>query len=290
MNASISVPGAIRVRLRRLAAKYETAAFAETDPVRFLRSAIGPGVETMAFVAACLSYGSRAQFLPKIQEIVDLADGDVHGWIASGRFARSFRAGDDRSFYRLFSYGRMHCFLAALRKLLMRHGSLGAFLRTNGATTAPVALRAICGTFAGRAAPIVPRDCSSACKRLCLFLRWMVRDDSPVDSGLWRDWFDKSSLIVPLDVHVLRQAKKLGFVRSSTATMHTALEITARLAEVFPGDPCKGDFALYGLGADKDAATAAHDRHDARQTLPGKAGRAVFASPSAEMPHRGFAL
>ena len=79
----------------------------------------------------------------------------------------------------------------------------------------------------------------------------MVRDNSPVDYGLWSDWFDKASLIVPLDVHVLRQARNLGLVRSNAGTMRTALEITARLAAVFPGDPCKGDFALYGLGAGK---------------------------------------
>ncbi len=248
MNTSVPVPAATRARLRRLAAKYETEAFVADDPIRFLRSASGPGVETTAFVAACLSYGSRTQFLPKIQEVVDLAGGDVHGWIVSGRFARAFRAGDARSFYRLFSYGKMHCLFAALRPLLRRYGSIGEFLRASGATTAPTALCALCGAFAGKAAPIVPKDCTSACKRLCLFLRWMVRDGSPVDYGLWSDWFDKSSLIVPLDVHVLRQARNLGLVQSSTTTMHTALEITARLAEAFPGDPCKGDFALYGLG------------------------------------------
>ena len=152
----MSVPPRTRTRLRQLAAKYETAAFVEDDPIRFLRTASGPGVETTAFVAACLSYGNRRQFLPKIQEVVDLAGGDVHGWILSGRFARRFRAGDGRSFYRLFPYGRMHALFASLRALLRRHGSLGAFLRESGATTAPAALCALCGAFAGRAAPIVP--------------------------------------------------------------------------------------------------------------------------------------
>ncbi len=248
------LPSATRARLRRLAAKHETTAFAEDDPIRFLHTAEGPGIETTAFVAACLSYGSRAQFLRKIQEVVDMAGGDVHDWIVSGRFTRRFHAGDDRSFYRLFSYGLMHEMFAALRTLLRRHGSLGAFLQASGATTAKTALCAICGAFGGKAAPIVPKDCTSACKRLCLFLRWMVRDCSPVDYGLWFGWFDKASLIVPLDVHVLRQAQRLGLVRSGSATMHTALEITARLAEAFPGDPCKGDFALYGLGIDEAAA------------------------------------
>ena len=115
-----TVDSRTKTRLRRLAAKYETAAFVDGDPIHFLRTASGPGVETMAFVSACLSYGSRKQFLPKRR------------------------------------------------------------------------------------------------------------------------------------VHVLRQARNLGLVRTNAATMRTALEITARLAEAFPGDPCKGDFALYGLGIDEE--------------------------------------
>ncbi|MBQ7252133.1 MAG: TIGR02757 family protein [Kiritimatiellae bacterium] len=235
--------------LRRLADRYETAAFSDGDPACFLRGAgTGPNAETTAFVAACLSYGSRAQFLPKIRWIRDTAGGDIHGWILSGRFARVFRAGDARSFYRLFSFGRMHEFFSVLRRLLRRHGSLGAFLRDAGATDGPGALRALCGAFAGRAAPVVPKDCTSACKRLCLFLRWMVRDGSPVDAGLWSGWFDKRTLLLPLDVHVLRQARALGLLRCRSASMRAARELTARLAEVFPSDPCRGDFALFGLG------------------------------------------
>ena len=76
----------------------------------------------------------------------------------------------------------------------------------------------------------------------------MVRDNSPVDAGLWSDWFDKRTLIIPLDVHVLRQATKLGLIRTQSASMHTAITLTSRLAEAFPDDPLKGDFALYGLG------------------------------------------
>jgi len=245
----MNVSPATKARLRRLAARYEAAAFFDDDPARFLRlGGDGPGAETTAFVAASLSYGSRVQFLPKIQSLLDLAGNDLHGWILSGRFARSFRAGDPASFYRLFSYGQMHAFFAVLRRLLRRHGSLGAFLLSSRATTGPEALRALCAAFAGRAAPVVPKDCSSACKRLCLFLRWMVRDGSPVDLGLWSGWFDKRSLVIPLDVHVLRQARALGLLGTATPTMHAALVLTRRLAEVFPRDPCRGDFALFGLG------------------------------------------
>ena len=86
-----------------------------------------------------------------------------------------------------------------------------------------------------------------------MFLRWMVRDGSHVDTGLWSGWIDKRTLLVPLDVHVLRQAGRLGLLHTRSATMRAAEHLTARLLEVFPDDPCKGDFALYGLGTAPDA-------------------------------------
>lgn len=244
-----AVPAATRDLLRRLAARHETPAFVEGDPLQCLRGVRPSGnLETAAFVAASLSYGSRAQFLPKIRCILDEAGGDVHGWVLSGAFRHSFRPGDAACFYRLFSCGLMADFLSALRRLLQRHGTLGGYLRAHGAATGPAAVRALCDAFAGKVSPVVPANDTSACKRLCLFLRWMARDGSPVDFGLWSGWFDKSTLLVPLDVHVVRQARRLGLLRSDAATMRAARQLTARLAEVFPGDPCKGDFALYGLG------------------------------------------
>lgn len=205
--------------------------------------------KTAAFVTALLSYGSRTQFLPKIRRIGECACGDIHGWVLAGRWAETFRAGDPRSFYRVFSNGMMHAFFSELQGILLRHGSLGACLRAAGVRDGPGAVRALVEAFGGRAAPVVPKDATSSCKRLCMFVRWLVRDGSPVDFGLWSGWIDKSTLLVPLDVHVLRQACSLGLLDSRTATMRAAERLTARLSEVFPGDPCKGDFALYGLGA-----------------------------------------
>lgn len=244
------LPPALAARLRRLASRHETAAFAESDPIGCLRGASTENLETSAFVAASLSYGRRTQFLPKIRWIFDQAGGDIHGWILAGSYSSTFSPGDNRSFYRLFSYGQMHAFFSELHGILSRSGSLGTFLRDEGVQDAPSALHTLCSAFGGRAVPIIPKDATSACKRLCMFLRWMVRDDSPVDFGIWSDWIGKHTLIVPLDTHVLRQANRLGLLHSNSATMHAARLLTAQLATVFPGDPCKGDFALYGLGAD----------------------------------------
>lgn len=240
---------ALATRLRNLAAQYETPAFCADDPIGCLRDAPPEELESTAFLAASLSYGSRTQFIPKIRYLLDRAGPNgTREWILSGRYVRIFRSGECRSFYRLFSCAQMRAFLDELRAILHRHGTIGACLRAAGATNGPSALRALCAAFGGRAAPIVPKNATSACKRLCMFLRWMGRDGSPVDFGIWSGWLDKATLVIPLDVHVLRQANRLGLIRSRCATMRTAEKLTKQLSAVFPGDPCKGDFALYGLG------------------------------------------
>ena len=87
-----------------------------------------------------------------------------------------------------------------------------------------------------------------------MFLRWMVRSGSPVDLGLWSGFIDRRTLVVPLDTHVLQEAKKLGLLKSTSASMSAAKRLTAALAEAFPDDPVRGDFALFGFGVDEEAA------------------------------------
>ena len=100
----------------------------------------------------------------------------------------------------------------------------------------------------------VPQKGASANKRTNMFLRWMVRTNSPVDAGLWT-WFSPADLLIPLDTHVLRQAKKLGLISErSAATEKTARELTDVLKRIWPDDPCRGDFALFGLGVSGNKA------------------------------------
>jgi len=86
----------------------------------------------------------------------------------------------------------------------------------------------------------------SACKRLNLFLRWMVRKDD-VDLGLWKS-VDKAKLIVPVDVHIGRLCRILGFHNNKTISLATALQITKSFAQIEPADPVKYDFALSRIG------------------------------------------
>lgn len=92
---------------------------------------------------------------------------------------------------------------------------------------------------------------NSACKRLNMYLRWMVRSDKAgVDFGLWKK-ISPAQLICPLDVHVARVSARLGLLETDKADWKNALQLTAHLREFNPTDPAVYDFALFGLGAEE---------------------------------------
>ncbi len=236
--------------LREYAERYETAGFIVGDPSWFMHQVKGQrNQEIMAFMAAALSYGARSQFLPKIQWLLDCSEGEPDAWVREGEFRSVLHEDDRECFYRLYNKGLMARFLGACQELLKEYGSLGEFVPAGETISA---LEALCRWFSERGlAVIVPKDTTSSCKRLCMFMRWMVRDGSPVDLGLWAGKIGKKSLIIPMDTHVLTEAGKLGLVNSRTASMSAARRLTASLAEVFPEDPLKGDFALFGYGVNQ---------------------------------------
>ena len=84
-------------------------------------------------------------------------------------------------------------------------------------------------------------------KKISMMRRWLVRDDGKVDLGVWHS-SDKKKLILPLDVHVYDQASALGLTFRKQKDIVTAHEITDAFREIWPEDPCKGDFALFGYG------------------------------------------
>ena len=236
--------------LKEYAERYENRDFLIGDPSWFMHQVSGSdNQEAMAFIASCLSYGSRQQFMKKIQLLLDWSGGEVYEWISSGSFADMFRPGDTRCFYRLYTYSTMCDFLIAYQRLLLKYHSIGDYLRHERVADGFTAIEMICRFFSSQGiSVVVPKDTQSACKRVCMFLRWMVRDNSPVDLGLWADFIDKRTLIIPMDTHVMQQAVRLGLIKSKTATMSAARCLTASLSESFPDDPLKGDFALFGYG------------------------------------------
>lgn len=235
--------------LRQYARQYETPDFLPADPSWFMHQVEGSvNQEVTAFIASCLSYGSRKQFMPKIQFILDAAGGNVHDWVVSGRFGNDILDDDTSCFYRLYTKHTMFTLLGAVRAMVQEYGSIGNYVKANSSDGLS-AVKAITDYFSQKGIEtIIPKNITSACKRVCMFLRWMVRDGSPVDLGLWSGFIDKRTLIIPMDTHVLQEARRLGLIEAKTASMSVARKLTSRLARIFPDDPLKGDFALFGYG------------------------------------------
>ena len=238
---------ALKKKLISLADRYEVPEFTEGDPSQFLRwynPEEGRGtvadVEVASFIAAMLAFGNRKQFIPKIRSVLETSDrslGSVTEWLKAGAYKSDFPKGAVK-FYRFYSYDDMQVFFGELADILKKYGSLGEYFKDRDLST----------IFPK--STIVPKGRSSANKRVHMFLRWMVRRGSPVDLGLWT-WADPASLIIPLDTHVMQEAANLGLIpQTAAASRKTAERLTAALAEAFPGDPCRGDFALFGLGVD----------------------------------------
>ncbi len=228
----------IEGKLRELADRYETAEFLVGDPSQFMHLYTDEkSQERVAFVAAALSYGRRSQFVEKIESLLGV-------YMAGGRLVDT-----DESFYRLHSCRMVNHFLDTLDSIYDDYGSMKEWMKESGVHTGMGALRLITHYFSEhKASHLVPKDEYSTCKRLCMFLRWMVRDSSPVDLGLWSEVIDKRTLVMPMDTHVVQEAQRLGLLSTRGATMATALRLTAKMLEIFPDDPLKGDFALFGAG------------------------------------------
>lgn len=261
MEAEYIIKPQTKQLLLSLAQKYEVPAFTLEDPSQFLCWYSSPAdIEPACFIAAMLSFGNRKQFIPKIRSIFELADksAGMANWLKSGQYKKDFACSDCK-FYRFYSYSDMLDLFAALGKLLQEYDTLGAAVhefycsRMSDDTVSGSILDSTLEFFRVHFShvSIVPKGKSSANKRIFMYLRWMVRQNSPVDLGLW-SWFPQAELIIPLDVHVLQEAKKLELIPSTApASFKTAQQLTSRLKQIWPDDPCKGDFALFGLGVDE---------------------------------------
>lgn len=247
---------ALRKKLLTLANEYETPSFLHGDPSWFMHQVIGKkNQETIAFIASCLSYGLRQVFLPRIQYLLDCSRSEPYYWIKTGRFLLDI-PDNNQCFYRLYTNSMIRQLLHALQTMYEEFGSIENYIRyyaklnkEKTQTEAIIAIEAICDFFLKHEAiGIVPKNTSSSCKRVCMFLRWMVRENSPVDLGIWSDFINPRSLIIPLDTHVIQQSLQLGLITSKTASMSVARKLTDKLLEIFPNDPLKADFALFGYG------------------------------------------
>jgi uncharacterized protein (TIGR02757 family) len=252
---------ALKERLDALYAQYTRPEYTGLDPIEFPHRYARPeDIEAAALIAAVFSYGRVDLFKPVIGRVLGALGDSPHmalrtfepagGRRALGSVAYRFNRGED-----------ILAFLWLLSQLIRRRGSLAAaFFSAPGGSArdrlAALRLDLLAGAttevYGSAVRPrglmqLLPDPASgSAAKRMYMFLRWMVREDA-VDFGLWRD-FGAQNLVIPLDTHVARLSRHLGFTTRKTADYAMAVEITDSLRSFDPKDPVKYDFALAHLG------------------------------------------
>jgi len=234
-----------------LYARYNRREFVHPDPVGFLYRFENPRDREIAgLIAACLAYGRVGQIHASVDRVLDpmpspsrfLQNASPDTLLRTyGNFRHRFASGED-----------LACLLLGAKRILDQWGSLEACFASglNGGGSARGALCSFVEELtAGSSLPgrhLVPSPSKgSACKRLHLFLRWMVRRDR-VDPGGWTA-VTARSLVVPLDTHMHRFGLALGLTRRRQADARAAGEITAAFATIAPEDPVRYDFALTRL-------------------------------------------
>lgn len=228
------------------------------DPLEFLYDY--PALEdreVVGLVASSLAYGRVTQILKSVASVLKELGPSPSAFLQSA---------SDRSLYEMFGDFR-HRFtsgeeialmLIGMKRVIRQYGSLGTCFSDKYSEADETVIPGLTSfvdelthPFEGRTNSLLPLpQKGSACKRLNLFLRWMVREDG-VDPGGW-DMVPPSKLIIPLDTHMHRVSIQLKFTRNRCANMKTALEITRTFRKLDPDDPIRYDFALTRLGIRKD--------------------------------------
>jgi uncharacterized protein (TIGR02757 family) len=256
--------GRVRPALDRLLASTDAPARVRGDPVEFPHRYRDPrDVEVVALLSAALAYGRVDLFKPRLAALLD-ALGPSPAAVAMNSTPVELLRRSKGFSYRMTGAVDVACLLHGAGAILRAHGTLGACFSAHYRRLG--SLRAALGAFVdelcapdftpftGKRAPtrrlkhLLPHpDRGSACNRLNLFLRWMVRGPDGVDFGLWRD-VPASALVVPLDTHVHRIGRLIGLTRRKDLSWKTAEDVTLRLRSLDAGDPVRYDFALSHLG------------------------------------------
>lgn len=247
----------LRDPLEELYARYNRRRYVHPDPLEFLYHYEDPADrEVVGLVAASLAVGRVKTILRSVSAVLDRMTSHPARFIVDGSRQDLARRFSDFG-HRFLTGENLGALLCGARSIIRRHGSLGAFFATKVTAADETVLPAL-GAFAeelsggtGACGRMVSNPCGgSACKKLNLFLRWMVRSDA-VDPGGWQG-IPTSLLIVPLDTHMLRISSALGLTESRYPTRAAALKVTAAFRQIVPADPVKYDFALTRLGIRAD--------------------------------------
>ena len=240
--------------LQNLYDRYNHKNLIKPDPLQFIYHYSNPkDMEIAGLLSAALAYGRVEQIQNSLNKLFGFMGDSPYEYVMSfnqakrkklQNFKHRFNTGDDIS-----------DLLELLKTIIKKYGSIeNYFLQGYDESDENIipALTTFCDSLLknnsnkGLGYLLVSPSNGSACKRMNLFLRWMVRDDE-VDSGIWKS-VDKAKLIVPIDVHMGRLCRFLGFHDKNTISLKSAIEITRHFAEIEPNDPVKYDFALSRIG------------------------------------------
>jgi uncharacterized protein (TIGR02757 family) len=253
---------------------YNSPAFVPHDPVSIPRRfSLLQDIEIMGFLAATLAWGQRVTIIQNCERLIEMMGGEPYQFMlhpdkASLKAMSSF-------VHRTFNGIDLQYFIRFFHSFYREHYSLeSAFSRYISEVDLHVG-PALSGFhklfFSMKDAPsrtrkhVATPERKSACKRLNMFLRWMVRKDNKgVDFGLWQS-IKTAQLVCPCDVHVNRIATELGLIAKPKSDWQTALELTSKLRDFDPQDPVKYDFALFGLGAFAKSPMKGHQQSLALQ-------------------------
>lgn len=222
-----------RQQLMEWADKYNDPLYFEEDPIAFPREFVRRGaslqdIEISAVFAAHFAWGRRAMIVRDCERLFDHMEWKPFEYVQAGCYRN-----DDTSIHRTIKWSEVASICRRLREWYHWHPSLESLTAGEFRST----------VYGQKEDPKAPN------KKINMMRRWMVRDDGKVDLGLWKKT-SKDSLIIPLDTHVHAQATSLGLTSRKQKDLRTALEITDCFRDIFPDDPAKGDFALFGYGVD----------------------------------------
>lgn len=213
-------------------------------------------IEIAGLFASVLAWGLRKTIINKCKALLEMMDNDPHNFILNHKDT------DLKPFenfkHRTFNSTDTLYFIHFLKSHYQQHNSLESAFSQWIKPTDETIENGLIGFhnyfFDSEFAPhrtkkhISTPARKSACKRLNMYLRWMVRNDNKgVDFGIWNT-IKPSQLICPLDVHVDRQARRFNLIQRKQTDWKTAIELTKNLRKLDPVDPVKYDFALFGIG------------------------------------------
>ncbi len=247
--------GDLKSFLDEKAELFNRPAFIANDPVSIPHLfSKKQDIEIAGFFAAVLAWGQRPTIIRKCRELMAWMDDDPHNFILHHRESDLKPFVDFR--HRTFNGTDALYFIAALNFLYRQYHSLeDAFAVPKEELTIEKGLVRFHQLFFSlddyphRTRKHLPTPIrKSTCKRINMYLRWMVRNDGRgVDFGLWTK-ISPAQLVCPCDLHVDRVSRKLKLIKRRQTDWLTALELTERLRAFDPVDPVRYDFALFGLG------------------------------------------